>query len=722
MIEYEVSFRCFMGVRMEPIQSKLTKLTRNLWWTWHPEVRGIFRDIDHKLYAKAHRNPLRIIKSIDPSFLESRAAEEDIVIRTDRALRQLDEYLNPETTWGLVHGGALNARPVAYFCAEFGIHECLPIYSGGLGILAGDHLKGASNLGIPLVGVGLLYHQGYTSQELDKTHWQQDVREPFELADLPITSAKDAKGEPLSVPLELPGRTIHARILEAPVGRVRLILLDTRDPRNSEEDQALAARLYGGDQRTRIQQELLLGVGGSRALRALGINASVYHLNEGHCAFAVLERAMWRVQNDGLDPYFALKECAQATVFTTHTPVDAGHDRFPADLAAEHLKPLADGLRLPIDDVMGLGRVNPNDKGSPFMPTVLALKCSRRANGVAALHGVISRRMWHCLWPNKTETEVPIGHVTNGVHVPTWMAAEFDQLYKIHFGANWADGIVRPEMWSKIEDIEPAEIWETKQVLKSRMIRFVRNKAAQKLERLGLPQLDQPLLDPDALTIGFARRFVTYKRPDLLFRDLDRLDRLVNHPTRPVNLIFAGRSHPADTPGKEIIKRVCQMIEDPRFKNRIAFVENYNMYVGRNLYQGIDGWLNTPRRPLEACGTSGMKAVMNGALHISILDGWWAEAFDGENGFAIGSGEIHADQEIQDQRDYEALLKLLEEEIVPMYYDRDDHGVPLRWIRRVKRSFRTLSWRFNADRMLIDYARNCYLPAAGANTAQMPTP
>jgi len=707
---------------MEPIQKKLTELTKNLWWTWNPEVRAIFRDIDPNLYNRSHRNPLRVVKSVDPAFLEARAAEADIVTRTDRALRQLKDYLNPATTWGLMHGGALNARPVAYFCAEFGIHECLPIYSGGLGILAGDHLKGASNLGIPLVAVGLLYHQGYTMQHLDNTHWQQDVREPFEMDDLPITYVTDRDDNPLTIQLELPGRIIYARILEVPVGRVRLVLLDTRDPRNSADDQAIAARLYGGDQHMRVQQELLLGVGGSRALRALGVNASVYHLNEGHCAFAILERAMWRVKNDGMEPHEALRESAQATVFTTHTPVDAGHDRFPPGLIAEYLKPIAQGLGLSLDEVMGFGRVNPGDGNSPFMPTVLALKHSRRANGVAALHGVVSRRMWQCLWPEKKETEVPIGHVTNGVHTHTWLASEINQLYKIHFGPNWADRIVQPEMWARVHEIEPAEIWEIKQVLKARLVRFVREKAADKATRLGQSNALVPLPDGEALTIGFARRFVPYKRPDLLFRDPDRLDRLVNNPKMPVNLIFAGRSHPADNPGKEIIKRVCYMIDDPRFRNRITFVENYNMNVGRNLYQGVDAWLNNPRRPLEACGTSGMKAVANGALHISILDGWWAEAYDGTNGFAIGNGEIHVNQDIQDQRDCEALFKLLEDVIVPMYYERNQKGVPLRWVQRVLRSIETLTWRFNADRMLIDYARNCYLPAAGANTAQMPTP
>lgn len=705
---------------MPTLQQKLQTLTQNLWWTWRPEVRAIFRDIDLELYHRAHRNPIRVLREVDPDLLEKRAAEVDITTRTDRALRQLNEHLNPLTTWGLVHAGTLQSRPVAYFCAEFGIHESLPIYSGGLGILAGDHLKGASNLGVPLVGVGLLYHEGYTTQQLDASYWQHDVIEPVELQDLPVFPALDARGNPVRISVELPGRLVWARVMKAQVGRVQLILLDARDDANSEADQDITARLYGGDQRMRIQQELLLGVGGARALRALGITASVYHLNEGHSAFAILERARHRVQHDGLDPWQALKESGQATVFTTHTPVEAGHDRFPADLAAEYLAPLAEGLSLPLTEVLGLGRVNPKDQGSPFLPTVLALKHAARSNGVSALHGRVSRAMWTSLWPNRPEDDVPIGHITNGVHTHTWLASELNQLFQTHLGPNWAEGIVRPDLWTKLEFVDSAEIWEIKQVLKGRMLRLVRERVRAFHTRNGLPPIPCPFLDPDALTIGFARRFVPYKRPDLLARNLERLDRLVNHPERPVNLIFAGRAHPADTPGKGLIQRVGQLTEDPRFRRRIAFVENYNIHIGRNLYQGVDAWLNNPRRPLEACGTSGMKVVMNGGLHISILDGWWAEAYDGENGFAIGNGEIHANQDIQDQRDFDALMTLLEEVVVPMYYDRDAQGVPRRWLQRVKRSIRTLAWRFNADRMVMDYVRNCYLPAATASSCQMP--
>ena len=707
---------------MTALQAKLERLTRNLWWTWRPEVRGIFRDLDRNAYRQAHSNPVRVLRSLDRMAIERRIEVVDIVTRVDRALRQLDAYLHPLTTWGQIHAGALLSRPVAYFCAEFGIHESIPIYSGGLGILAGDHLKGASDLGVPLVGVGLLYHQGYTTQALDACYWQHDLLERYETADLPLEPALGPDGRQVRVGVELPGRTVWARALEARVGRVRLVLLDTRDEANSAEDQGLAARLYGGDQRMRIQQELLLGVGGSRALRALGLTPSVYHLNEGHSAFAILERARHRVAQDGLEPWAALREAAAGTVFTTHTQVAAGHDHFPADLAGEHLRPLAEGLGLPLDDLLGLGRVDPGDRGAPFLPTVLALRHCRRANGVSALHGTVARAMWRGLWPDRGPHDVAIGHITNGVHVPTWLSAKLDHLFRTHLGVDWLQQATRPDLWTRVEAIDPAEIWETKTVLKGDLLRMVRERVAEMRARAGLPALEPPPLEPRALTLGFARRFATYKRPDLLFTDLDRLDRLVNDPDRPVNLIFAGRSHPADGPGKALIQNVGLLAEDPRFRDRIVFLENHNIRLGRALCQGVDAWLNTPQRPLEACGTSGMKAVLNGGLHISTLDGWWAEAYDGGNGFAIGSGEIHADRGVQDRRDADALFRLLEERVVPLYYAQDANGVPRRWVAMVKRSWRTLAWRFNADRMVMDYVRTCYLPAADAASCQMPAP
>lgn len=706
---------------MESTRDKLKRLSQNLWWTWRPEVRAIFRDLDSDLYDRVHRNPIAVLKEIDPEVLEERMRETDLPSRIDRAQRQLAEYLHPVTTWGLTRAGALRSRPVVYFSAEFGIHECIPIYSGGLGILAGDHLKGASDLGVPLVGVGLLYREGYVQQELDASYWQQDIVEPFYVKDLPLEMLRDHAGEPLRVGVELPGRTVYLRIQSADVGRARLLLLDTCDPGNSAEDQHLAARLYGGDQRTRIQQELLLGVGGLRAIRLLGITPGAIHLNEGHSAFAILEWARQKHETTGLPPRAALRAAGEGTVFTTHTPVEAGHDRFPPALVEEHLAPLAAAIGLPLPEVVDLGRVHQGDAAEYFLPTVLALRHCRRANGVSALHGAVSREMWTSLWPGRRVPEIPIGHVTNGVHLLTWMAPELATVFTARLGPAWMEGLARPATWTAVEHLDPGEIWEVLQVLKARGLRFIRGRVARMRQRLDLAPLDPPPLVPDALTIGFARRFVPYKRPDLLFADVDRLAALLNRPGQPVNLVFAGRAHPADQAGKALIQRVARLSEDPRFKGRVVFLEGHNIHVGRQLYQGVDAWLNTPQRPMEACGTSGMKAVLNGALHISVLDGWWAEAYDGENGFAIGNGEAHVDANLQYGRDVDSLFRLLEEQVVPLYYERDAQGIPRGWVQRVKRSIRTLAWRFNADRMVMDYTRDCYLPAALADSCQMPT-
>ena len=706
---------------METMRDKLLILAQNFWWTWRPEVRAIFHELDEDFYTRVHRSPVAVLKELDEAQVDERIRETDLPSRIDRARRQLTEYLNPVTTWGLIRAGALKSRPVAYFSAEFGLHECIPIYSGGLGILAGDHLKGASDLGVPLVGVGLLYREGYVHQVLDKNYWQQDVVEPFFVRDLPLDMVKDGDGKPLRVGVELPGRMVFLRIQMADVGRLKLLLLDTNDPENDLPDQQLAARLYGGDQRIRIQQELLLGIGGMRALRSLGITPGALHLNEGHSAFAILEWARQKKEICGTDPLKALREVAASTVFTTHTPVEAGHDRFPPSLAEDHLRSMSEGLGLELQTVLGLGRMHPADSAEPFMPTVMALRHSRRANGVSALHGAVAREMWQGLWPDRTAEEVPIGHVSNGVHLSTWLAPEMNGLYATRLSPTWKEAMAHPSTWTPIESVDPGEIWEVRQILKARTIRFLRSHVARMRERLELPPLDPPPLDPDALTIGFARRFVPYKRPELLFTDLDRLAALLNNPRRPVNLVFAGRAHPADQEGKALIQRVAKLADDPRFNGHIAFIEGHNIHVGRQLYQGMDAWLNTPQRPMEACGTSGMKAVMNGALHISVLDGWWAEAFDGENGFAIGNGEVHVNPEIQRGRDAENLFRLLEDVVVPLYYNRDEDGVPRNWIRVIKRSIRTMAWRFNADRMVMDYVRELYLPAALVSSCQMPS-
>lgn len=703
------------------LAQKLLTLTRtNLWWTWHPEVRSIFRDIDLELYLRTHENPLAFLGAIDPEVLERRAIDVDAPARVDRALRHYEAHLTQNGKWGSIHASALGARPVAYFCMEFGVHESLPIYSGGLGILAGDHLKAASHLGVPMVAVGLLYHQGYTMQVLNREYWQEDVVEPLDLEVLPVSRALDPDGNPVRVGVELPGRTVYCRVYQANVGNVRLLLLDTRDDANSEHDRTLAARLYGGDLRTRIQQEIILGVGGSRALRAMGITPGVYHLNEGHCSFAILEWARHRIHQDGIDPIAALQIAGSGTVFTTHTPVEAGHDHFPADLAAEHLAPIAEQLGMPVHDVLGLGRVHPDDPDSAFLPTVMALKMARRTNSVSALHGDVSRKMWQHLHPGVRVDDVPIGHVTNGVHVLTWLSMDLDHLLRTHLGVHWSDRMANPDTWQAIYGVEDAEIWDLKRVLKARMLRFATQRIARMNDRLDRSAADLGFRDPHALTIGFSRRFVPYKRPDLIFRDPDRLAAIVNNPERPVNLIFAGRAHPADHPGKTLIQKVTHFTDDPRFRGRIVFIENYNIHVGRMLYHGVDAWLNNPRRPYEACGTSGMKVAMNAGLHISILDGWWAEAYDGMNGFAIGNGESHVDPEVQDARDAEALYRTLEREVIPTYYDRDERGVPTAWIARVKRSMATLGWRFSADRMMKDYVRSVYLPTILGESCRMP--
>jgi starch phosphorylase len=704
---------------------KLRELAQNLWWSWQPDIRALFRELDPATWSVVYHNPVALLQRVPEEEIARRVRDLEMQTRINQAHRRLQQYLDGSGSWGSTHAGPLRAHPVAYFSAEFGLHQSLPVYSGGLGVLAGDHLKSMSDLGVPVVGVGLLYAQGYVHQLLDADGNQQDLYEPIGSAELPAEPVLDADGEPVRVEVEMPGRAVRLRIWHVRAGRSRLLLLDARDEANSPEDRELTARLYGGGNEMRIQQEILLGVGGFRALGAVGVRPSVLHLNEGHSAFALLEWARHRVEREGLDAAGAVREVAARSVFTTHTPVEAGHDRFDLELAGRHLEALAAELKLPLREVLALGSERPEDPAATFCPTVLALRLSRRANGVSALHGRVSRRMWHHLYPGRTEEEVPIGHITNGVHVRTWLAADMHGLLAQYLGPHWLESISRPELWAQIQRIPDAELWEVHQVLKARLFAFVRGRLADRRARLGLPEPERPPLLEDALTLGFARRFATYKRADILFHDLDgldRLDRLVNHPERPVQIVFAGKAHPRDAAGKALARRVANLEADPRFAGRIVFVENYSMHVGRQLVQGVDVWLNTPRRPLEASGTSGEKCILNGVLNCSILDGWWAEAYDGSNGFAIGHGEIHANPDIQDERDAADLFDVLETELVPLYYERDADGLPRGWIRRVKRAIRTLAWRYNADRMVKDYVEHCYLPAAGGETSRSTTP
>ena len=706
------------------LYDKCQALARNLWWSWHPEVISLFRDLDPIRWRQLDHNPIALLQELTPDRLESRASEMVLFSRIHLAYRQLKEYLSDQTqTWGDTHAGVLGAMPVAYFSAEFGIHESVPIYSGGLGVLSGDHIKSVSGLGVPLVAVGLFYSQGYFKQHLDENGYQQEEYLGTKVENLPMEPAVSLDGRPVMIQIETRKGPLHAKVWLMRVGRVNLYLLDCDVEGNRPEDRELTNRLYGGDERTRIRQELVLGVGGVRAIKALGITPGVYHLNEGHSAFAPLEVILDRMVGDRTNFDETLREVAQHTVFTTHTPVPAGHDRFDGPLVEEHLGPLRDALGISYEQLMGLGRVEPQNDSESFTMTVLGLKLSRRANAVSALHGHVTRRMWAHLWPWRVEEEIPIGHITNGVHVPSWLAWQMQNLYDRNFMAGWMSRMGEPEFWQGIHQVDPGELWETHTALKNLLIGFVRRRVSRQCRRRGeneqLVEAARNVLDPNILTIGFARRFATYKRAGLLLSDLDRLDQYLNSPHRPTQLIFAGKAHPKDEPGKQLIKDIANLRLDERFANRIVFVEDYDINVGRHLVQGVDVWLNTPRRPLEASGTSGEKVVLNGGLNMSVLDGWWAEAYNGQNGFAIGQGTQHADDVIADERDAEHLYHMLEHQVVPLFYDCDIDGLPQRWIQMMMNSISSLAWRFSAHRMVMDYTRHCYVPAAGGLSCDM---
>lgn len=705
------------------IHDKLTELASNLWWSWQPDVTAIYREIDSALWSDLGHNPLLLLRTYTPEKLEARARDEVLHSRIHGAYRRWQEYMSSEATWGDTHAGVLGHRPVAYFSAEFGLHESLRIYSGGLGVLAGDHLKSASDLGIPLVGVGLFYHEGYFNQLIDPNGWQQEEYTFAEPTDLPLKPATNGKKEQVVITVETRSGNISARVWRVDVGRVPLYLLDTNIPENGKDDRNLTARLYGGDQRTRIRQEIMLGIGGVRALTALGILPRVIHMNEGHSAFAPLEVIRRRMADDGMGFDEALRETRSSCVFTTHTPVPAGHDRFDGGLMEEHLGPLRDRLGLDHGGLMGLGRVDPQNQHETFCMTVLAFKTSRRANAVSNLHGVVSRRMWRHLWPWRSDEEIPIGHITNGVHVGTWLAQQMRVLYDKVLTPGWNLRSGEPSVWAAFDQVTPGELWETHQALKNRLIVYARYRLTRQAQRHKLSDGEiadlQNVLDPGALLIGFARRFAPYKRADLALQDIDLLTKIVTDAERPVQFIFSGKAHPADDMGKQILQRIVRLCKDERFRGRIVFLEDYDINLARHLVQGVDVWLNNPRRPLEASGTSGQKVVLNGGLNCSILDGWWAEAFDGKNGFAIGTGLTHVDQGVQDRRDGEALAHVLRDEVIPLYYQRDRHDLPQDWIRRMIRGVRTLGWRFNADRMVMDYVTDSYIPAAGGPSCEM---
>jgi starch phosphorylase len=693
---------------------RLHELALDLWWSWRPTARQVFRRLDYPLWRATAHNPVRMLRTIDEARLAAAAQDPTFLAVYDEAIAGLDEARTAKRTWWAANGPDLNGRVIAYFSAEFALHQSLPIYAGGLGVLAGDHCKEASDLGVPLVGVGFMYPQGYFHQRLSNEGWQEEHYERLNWTDAPIASAVMRDGKPAITAVPLGDRTVLAAVWRVRVGRVRIFLLDTDLEENAPWDRELSARLYGGDRETRIQQEIILGIGGVRVLRALGIEPAVWHLNEGHAAFVALQRIRELVER-GSSFDSALEEVRRTTVFTTHTPVPAGHDAFPFHLVEKHLAGCWGEIGQYRQRFLSLGEYD-NGSGSQFNMTALALRTSLSVNGVSELHGEVTRAMWQSIWPDRAPHDVPVKFITNGVHVPTWVANPVLDLFNRHLGANWLEHHDEPEFWERLVEIPDTDIWAARQVLRGELFIFIRERLRQRwtAERIGPTRIvaGGAMLDPEALTIGYARRFAAYKRPELVFHDAERLARILDSPRRPVQIVFAGKAHPADDPAKHHLQQVFRRALDPMFHGRIAFIDDYDMHVAHCLVAGCDVWLNTPRKPLEASGTSGMKASLNGVPHLSVGDGWWAEGYNGRNGWLIESQTNPDDLNATDAADAESLYRLLEEQVVPAFYERDERQVPVRWIQIVREAMRSNLPRFSARRMVKQYVTEMYAPAA----------
>lgn len=696
---------------------RLHELAYNLRWAWDHESIALFRRLDPELWEQTAHNPVWMLGLLSQERLMSLVGDSSFMAHYDRVCASFDGYMNAKSTWYTDHHGDLKTQPtIAYFSMEFGITECLQNYSGGLGVLSGDHLKSASDLNIPLIGVGLLYQEGYFQQYLNADGFQQESYPINDYANLPVILQTDDDGDPIKISVPLPGRELYAQIWKVQVGRVALYLLDSNiDDNGLEEDRNLTDRLYGGDRRTRIRQEILMGIGGIRALRALKIDADVYHMNEGHSAFLLLERIRNYMHDDGLTFEQAKHITAASSVFTVHTPVPAGLERFGFDLIDEHFTDLMSELGISRDQFIDLGRENMGSY-ELFSMSVMALDMSAGANGVAQLHGVVSRDMWQWVYPNVPVHEIPISAITNGIHVQTWVSREMAQLFDRYLDPAWRSEESRPEVWEGVTNIPDAELWRTHARRRERLVAFARRRLREQLIRRGVSQMAvekaDEVLNPDALTIGFARRFATYKRATLIFRDLERLRAMVTDEERPIQFIFAGKAHPHDNEGKELIREIVNASRDPDFRDSIVFLENYDINVARYMVQGVDVWLNNPRRPKEASGTSGMKVIYNGGLNCSIPDGWWAEAYRPEVGWSIGNGEEYGpdEWEHQDYIESQALYNIFEQDIIPLFYNQTRDGLPREWIHRVKTSMMELSPFFNTYRMVQQYTEEMYMP------------
>ena len=696
----------------------LQKIAMNLWFSWNWEAVQLFIRLSPDLWEKSYQNPVLMLGSLSQEELDEAARDESFVANVQRVHQRLVEYLEAPGWFKEAHGEEKEFQ-AAYFSCEFGIDEGLPIYSGGLGVLSGDTLKSASDLGLPLVGVGLLYQKGYFRQILSLDGWQQELYPNNDWYNMPVTIERDGEGKSLRIEVEMAGEKVRARIWRVQIGRVPLYLLDTNVKENSPRAREITGTLYGGDREMRIRQEIILGIGGVRALRALGIAPTVYHMNEGHSAFLALERIRAHRAEHGLAFAEAREQVFASNVFTTHTPVPAGNEQFATELLRKYLQPMVEEIGLPWQEFLGLGQIA-SSKTPDFGLTVLALRIAAHANGVSRLHAETSQKMWKDLWPGLPESEVPIRSITNGVHTRSWLSHEMADLFARYLGPRFQEKPADHSAWDRVETIPPVELWRTHEVRRERLVFFVRKQLKAQLVRQGAGpstvRAAEEVLNPEALTIGFSRRFATYKRAGLLFRQPERLIQLLNHPDHPVQIVFAGKAHPQDLPAKEIIKSVVHFAHDPRLRQRLVFLENYDINVARYMVQGVDVWLNTPRRPLEASGTSGMKAAANGGLNVSVLDGWWCEGYSPDVGWAIGSGEVYNDPEEQDQVECDALFNLLENEILPLFYERDKGGLPRGWIRMMKASMRKLGADFNTARMVQEYAEQFYIPAHRAGT------
>ena len=694
--------------------NRLEELAHDVWWSWTPDARSLFRTLDFPLWRQTAHNPVLMLKLIPPDTLQRVASDPGWLAKYDRVMARLDEVRSARNTWCANECGELAGRSIAYFSAEFALHQSLPIYAGGLGVLAGDHCKEASDLGVPLIGIGFMYPQGYFHQGLTADGWQQEAYERLDWTDAPIEPAITPEGKPCVIAVPLGDRTVLAAVWRVRVGRVKLYLLDTDLEENAPWDRDLSARLYGGDRETRVQQEIILGIGGVRVLKAMGCEPAVYHLNEGHAGFVVLQRIRDFCEK-GWTFEAALEEVRRTTVFTTHTPVAAGHDAFPFSLVETHLAGAWGDLGAYRDKFLTLGH-HDSGGGPLFNMTALSLRAAGAVNGVSQLHGEVTKQMWQSIWPGTPYERLPVKAITNGVHVPTWMSSEISALLEKHLGSDWLDRHDDPAFCDRVLEIPDEELWAARQALRTFLFSFIRERVRQRWtnEGAGAARIVAAgtMFDQYALTIGFARRMTGYKRPELIFSDPDRLARILNQPGRNVQILFAGKAHPADDTGKHHLQRIYKRALDPTFGGRIAFVDDYDLHVAHFLVQGCDVWMNNPLKPLEASGTSGMKAAINGTPHMSIGDGWWAEGFTGDNGWLIEAQADPNDPGARDWADAEAMYTLLEQQLVPAFYDRDAHGIPRGWLRVVKQSIRTVLPRFTARRMVKDYVREMYVPAA----------